>query len=168
MRLSVDSINEQSPYWVIQLDDMLFRFVTKNGIRYRVGFYPDTFFLTEGAYHFFIEKVQNESVPFDPDVFNVVSLIIEEFFRCQSNVMLYICDSTDNREEARSKLYRNWFESYSNKDKYTLADAAIPFEGMSVYAGMLIRKDHPAYELVVDAFDSFVKLIPYDRSILTK
>ena len=29
MRLSVDRINRESPYWVIQLDDMTFRFVTK-------------------------------------------------------------------------------------------------------------------------------------------
>ena len=46
MRLSVDHINEQSPYWVIQLDDMQFRFVTKNGIKYRVGFYADEYLTT--------------------------------------------------------------------------------------------------------------------------
>lgn len=37
MRLSVDNINNVSPYWVIQLDDMTFRFVTKNAIKlYRI------------------------------------------------------------------------------------------------------------------------------------
>ena len=30
MRLSVDNINLASPYWVVQVDDMTFRFVTKN------------------------------------------------------------------------------------------------------------------------------------------
>ena len=55
MRLSVDHINEQSPYWVIQLDDMQFRFVTKNGIKYRVGFYADEYFLGDKAFHFYIE-----------------------------------------------------------------------------------------------------------------
>lgn len=29
MRLSVDNINQESPYWVIQLDELTFRFVTK-------------------------------------------------------------------------------------------------------------------------------------------
>ena len=41
MRLSVDNINQNSPYWVIQLDEMTFRFVTKNGVVYRVGFYDN-------------------------------------------------------------------------------------------------------------------------------
>ena len=43
MRLSADRINRKSPYWVIQLDEMTFRFVTRNGIIYRVGFYQDQY-----------------------------------------------------------------------------------------------------------------------------
>ena len=45
MRLSADRINKKSPYWVIQLDELTFRFVTRNGIIYRVGFYKDQYFL---------------------------------------------------------------------------------------------------------------------------
>ena len=60
MRLSVDNINNGSPYWVIQLDDMTFRFVTKNDIVYRVGFYKDPYFLGNKAYHFFIAN-ENDS-----------------------------------------------------------------------------------------------------------
>lgn len=55
MRLSADRINSKSPYWVIQLDEMTFRFVTRNGIIYRVGFYQDQYFLGNRAYHFFID-----------------------------------------------------------------------------------------------------------------
>jgi len=33
MRLSADRINRKSPYWVIQLDEMTFRFVTRNDHR---------------------------------------------------------------------------------------------------------------------------------------
>ena len=63
MRLSVDRINRESPYWVIQLDDMTFRFVTKNGIIYRVGFYKDQYFLGNRAYHFFISNDNNANPP---------------------------------------------------------------------------------------------------------
>lgn len=123
MRLSVDAINERSPYWVIQLDDMLFRFATRNGIRYHVGFYPDSFFLNEGAYHLFIERMHDDHTPADPLVFEVVSIIIEEFFTDNANVMLYICDPTDNRQEARARLYRHWYETFEHHDLYTLSDA---------------------------------------------
>ena len=50
MRLSADRINKKSPYWVIQLDELTFRFVTKNGILYRVGFYQDQYFLGASSY----------------------------------------------------------------------------------------------------------------------
>ena len=53
MRLSVDNINNGSPYWVIQLDEMTFRFVTRNGIVYRVGFYKDPYFLGDKAFPFY-------------------------------------------------------------------------------------------------------------------
>lgn len=168
MKLSVDAINEKSPYWVIQLDDMLFRFVTRNGICFRVGFYPDSFFLNEGAYHFFIERVHNDHTPADPYVFEVISLIIEEFFKDNTNVMLYICDPSDNRQESRYRLYRHWYETYKHRDRFILSDAAIYFEENTVYAGMLLRKDHPAYTPILEAFEAFVHLVPYDRDILTK
>lgn len=168
MKLSVDAINDKSPYWVIQLDDMLFRFVTRSGICYHIGFYPDTYFLDEGAFHLFIDRVHNEHTPADPYVFEVVSLIIEEFFKETTNVMLYICDPTDHREEARSRLYKQWYDSYENRDKYILSSAAIEFGESVVYAGLLLRKDHPGCELVLDAFDAFVHLVPYDRTVLSK
>lgn len=168
MKLSVDAINEKSPYWVIQLDNMLFRFVTRNGTKYHVGFHPDTFFLNEGAYHFFIERAHDDNTSTDPHVFEVVSLIIEEFFKNNTNVMLYICDPSDNRQKARSRLYRRWYETYEHRESYTLADAAIDMGKTTVYAGMLVRKDHPAYAPILDAFDAFVQLIPYDRDVLAK
>lgn len=168
MKLSVDAINEKSPFWVIQLDDMLFRFITKNGIKYRVGFYPDTFFMTEDAYHFFLERVDEGPAIYDSDVLKVVTIIIEEFFRVGTNVMLYICDPSDSRQEQRSRLYKIWFESYSNRDAFTLADMTIDFEGQIVYGGLLIRKNHPAYIEILEAFNDFVHLVPYDTSIVDK
>lgn len=168
MKISVDAINEKSPLWVLQLDDMLFRFVTRNGIRYRAGFYPDTYFIENGAYHFFLERVNEDHTSYDPDIFQVVSIIIEEFFKDNTNVMLYICDPSDHRQEYRFRLYRYWFEKYSNKDVFSLNDVSIDMNGTTIYAGLLIKKSNPAYNLILEAFEAFVKLIPYDRSTITK
>ena len=65
MRLSADRINKKSPYWVIQLDELTFRFVTRNGILYRVGFYKDQYFLGSRAFHFFIANDSEASAPKD-------------------------------------------------------------------------------------------------------
>ncbi len=160
MKLSVDRINQNSPYWVIQLDDMLFRFVTKNGVKYNVGFYPDKYFLKDGAYHFFISNTDEVYAPKDVNVFKVISNVIEEFFRQEESVMLYICEPKDHREKTRSLLYKRWFTNSQYKECLTLKDVDINFDGYIVYAGMIIRKDHKNYSEIIDAFDKFVKEIP--------
>ena len=112
MRLSADRINRKSPYWVIQLDEMTFRFKTRNGIIYRVGFYQDQYFLGNRAYHFFIANDSETNPPKDNDVFRVITCVLEEFFRLDASVMLYICDPYDHREAIRDSLYKRWFNSY--------------------------------------------------------
>ncbi len=160
MRLSVDKINQASPYWVVQLDDMLFRFRTENDVTYRIGFYKDSYLAREGVYHFFISNTNDTFAPHDPKVFSVISLVLEEFFSQEEPVMLYICDPRDHRESIRSRLYERWFNSYSKRDDLTLHTANIDFDGYIVYTGMILRKDHPLYNEVIASFDEFVKDAP--------
>ncbi|MBQ0119423.1 MAG: hypothetical protein KBS42_06660 [Bacteroidales bacterium] len=157
MKLSVDNINRESPYWVLQLDDMTFRFVTKNGVRYRVGFYQDPYFLRDKAYHFFIANEEGVSAPKDVDVFKVITCVLEEFFRQDASVMLYICDPRDHREVIRDNLYKRWFQSYAKHETLTLQAEELNFQGYVVYTGMILRKDHPEYEQMLDSYKSFVQ-----------
>ena len=160
MRLSAENINKKSPYWVIQLDDMLFRFRTKNGITYRVGFQEDKFLKVGNTYNFFITNMDNQNAPRDLDVFKVVSLVLEEFFSQDASVMLYICDPSDHREKARSMLYKRWYENYPRHSELTMRDVEINFSGFIVYSGMIIRNDHPQREQMLAAFDEFVSRAP--------
>ena len=157
MRLSADRINRKSPYWVIQLDELTFRFVTKNGILYRVGFYQDRYFLGSRAYHFFIANDSEASAPKDGDVFRVITCVLEEFFRQDASVMLYICDPYDHREAIRDSLYKRWFNGYPYKRRLTLEVAEISFDNYIVYTGMILRNDHPEYDELLNAYREFVQ-----------
>ena len=157
MRLSVDRINKKSPYWVIQLDELTFRFVTKNGILYRVGFYQDQYFLGSRAYHFFIANDSEASAPKDNDVFRVITCVLEEFFRQDASVMLYICDPYDHREAIRDSLYKRWFNSYPHKRRLTLEAAEINFDNYIIYTGMILRNDHPEYDELLNTYRAFVQ-----------
>ena len=156
MRLSVDNINQTSPYWVIQLDDMTFRFVTKHGTVYRVGFYKDPYFLGDKAYHFFIANENNTVAPKDLNVYKVITCVLEEFFSKDSSVMLYICDPRDHREVARDSLYKRWFNNYERRDELTLQAEELNFDGYKVYTGMLLRKDNPEYDILLEKYKIFV------------
>lgn len=157
MRLSVDNINQNSPYWVIQLDELTFRFKTKNGIIYRVGFYKDQYFLGNRAHHFFIANDNISNPPKDNDVFKVITCVLEEFFRQDASVMLYICDPYDHREAIRDSLYKRWFNSYPHNNKLTLQAEEIAFDNYIVYTGMILRNDHPEYEELLNNYKEFVK-----------
>ena len=157
MRLSADRINRKSPYWVIQLDELTFRFVTRNGIIYRVGFYKDQYFLGSRAYHFFIDNDSDVNPPKDSDVFRVITCVLEEFFRQDASVMLYICDPYDHREATRDSLYKRWFNSYPHKGRLTLEATEINFDKYIVYTGMILRNDHPEYEELLNLYREFVK-----------
>ena len=157
MRLSVDNINQHSPYWVIQLDDMTFRFVTENGVKYRVGFFQDEYFLGDKAYHFFIDNEENVKAPRDLNVFRVIACVIEEFFSMDRSVMLYICDPHDHRQAIRAGLYKRWFVNYPKHDELTLRAEELNFDGYIVYTGMILRKDHPEYNYLLDLYSDFVR-----------
>ena len=109
MTLSADILNQRSPYKLSQLGEFTFRFVTDQDILYTVGFYKDTIFMDDGAYHFFIDNSEHEHGSYDPKILDVVTVILEEFFSQEPTVMLYICDSTDHRQAARDRLYHLWF-----------------------------------------------------------
>jgi len=157
MNLSVDRINQLSPYWVIPLDELTFRFITKNGINYRVGFYKDPYFLGDKAYHFFISKEDEILAPKDNDVYKTITCVLEEFFRQDKSVMLYICDPHDHRESTRASLYKRWFSNYHGEAALTLHDEEIHFENCIVYTGMIIRNDHPEYTQILNTYQEFVK-----------
>lgn len=159
MRLSVDNINKESPYWVIQLDDMQFRFRTSAGTVYHIGFSPDSYFMPGYAYHFHISS-NDDHAPKDPCVIKVITCVIEEFFRNNTSVMLYICDSYDNRELTRANLYKRWFDNYPHKDQLILRTAEIQFNENCVYSGIIIRKDNPNNEKIIENFDYFIEVVP--------
>ncbi len=77
MKLSADSLNLRSPYHLLQLGDLTFRFITDQQIHYTVGFYKDTIFMDDGAYHFFIDNSENEHGSYDPKILEVVTVILE-------------------------------------------------------------------------------------------
>ena len=160
MKLSADKINETSPYWVISLDAVTFRFITDNGVMYRVGFYEDDIFAIEGAYHFYIGNANKKHAPNDPKVLQTVTAIIEEFFRQNPLVMLYICDPRDKRQAARNRLYLHWFENYINHSEFRLYSESVEYKSVDYYAGLIMRKDHPLYEDVVARFHNVVGFLP--------
>ena len=168
MILSADKLNVRSPYHLWQVNDLTFRFVTDQQIHYVVGFYKDTFFMDDGAYHFFIDNSQHEHGSYDPKILDVVTVILEEFFNQEPTVMLYICDPSDQRQAARDRLYHLWFYDYARNHEMTLYSDSITFKDTTYYTGILLRHDHPIHDVILTAYQNFLRRVPNRYDIQNK
>ena len=102
--LSIEQINRISPYKVeIASDGNSLLFHT------RYGLVEDYTFFDKNTYQFFIVEKNGSRFLKDPLVKETVWAIIEVFFRENSNVLLYVCDTSDGRQASRDRLFDIWF-----------------------------------------------------------
>lgn len=156
INLSVEAINLRAPYKVEQVGDNIFLFETKQGIVYNVGFVPDTSFMDEGLYQFFLINTSHRTIRTDKDVFETVRVIIEEFFAQKEQVMLYICDTTDKRQAYRDRLFRIWFNTYILNNTYTMYNEQMTLDNIQYFSSIILRKDHPMHNQVIATFHDYI------------
>ena len=156
IRLSTDAINSRAPYPVKQVDSAIFTFVTKYGKVYSVGFVPDTSFLQDGVYQFFLITPAGKNGGQDHNVYETVRVIIEEFFAENEPVMLYICDTADKRQASRDRLFRIWFHAYILNDAYTMYNEQMTLDNVQYFSSIILRKDHPMHNHVIATFHNYI------------
>ena len=127
IRFSLKRILENAPY-DLTLSDNNFVFQTDLGIHYMVSFSKEDIVLGGCAtYQLIIRKIEEEKSPHDPKVEATILAIVREFFRSNLEIMLYLCDTSDGREEYRNRLFLTWFDrkdkGYSGSGLSLLAEA---------------------------------------------
>lgn len=158
--ISADKINTRAPYRVFQAEENSVLFTTKHGVSYSVGFAPDYSFLDEGVYQFFIINLQHQHEAEDEDVFKTIAVVIEEFFNQGQPVMLYICDTMDNRQAIRDRLFKIWFNTYITSENFTMFNDHVKIDDTVYYTSIILKRDHPKHNEIINLFHDFVQNIP--------
>lgn len=158
--LNADSINKRSPYQVERIDDASFYFSTKEGLLYLVGFAPDYSFADQGVYQFYLVEKNHQHGRHDADIMKTAIAVIEEFFKTAPNVMLYVCDTSDNLHAVRNRLFIYWFKSYPHNSQYILTTEDVVIDKNKYYAGLMLSKSHPQLGEVIQNFHKFVQSLP--------
>ena len=159
--LNLDNINFHSPY-IVGFDGKAFIFTTDNTITYRVDFELDSnpFFT---AYWFNLANPQHQKSPGDVKIAQTVICIIEEFFRMNPEVLLYLC-STDNGQQAqRARLFLRWFNGYEQQKRYAIKSYDVKStdaDGKPIkeYVALIIQRTNPRLEEIIQRFDSEVAM----------
>lgn len=161
MTLSVESINGNSPYKVEYATNKAFViFSTDYDVHYLVGFeYDDTSF-DFTTYQLVIINSNNKKSPKDFKVRDTIVAIVEAFFNDNENVLLYICETGDEKQSVRNRLFQYWFSSYINKDLFTFVSASVTDkEGVTNHAAIILRSDNPQMPYIVSEFSQTINLL---------
>lgn len=160
-KLSLERINQLAAYEVEQCDkDGFFRFFTDSGIHYSVGFMEDDILLSKDSYQLIIANINNHKSPRDYKVRDTILSIVDEFFNTNNSTLLYICETGDNKQRMRSRLFEYWFSTYTRKSQFTtISSSIIDDEGVVNYATIILRNDNPCLSEIISEFTESIQAL---------
>ncbi|WP_315821967.1 DUF6169 family protein [Paraflavitalea speifideaquila] len=144
--------------------------MTEQGIGYAVYFLDGNYIfdsyphLKGQVYLFNIDVLEGnaDSSIEDPRVASTVFAIIEAVFADRENVVVYVCDSVDDRQLARRRKFNIWFFR-ANDGSLLKEDAIVAMGGDSfIYSSLLVHKDNIRASEIVQAFKELTT-IPEDK-----
>lgn len=154
--LNIARINERSPYEVWQSSEGDYNFQTEFDVLYRISFRIEQTIWDDGAYEFSIINQNQKSSPNDKKVRDTIFILIEEFFACNPDILLYQCETGDNRQDMRDRLFLRWFKEYGNRNNYFIKVSTIVDEQVTNYTAIIVQKDNPQIETIIKDFDDFI------------
>lgn len=159
--LDISKINVIAPYPVwYEGDEILFK--TDYNILYSVAFELDDM-LGLTAYWFRITNRSGMKSPNDKKIQQTIILIIEEFFSKNPDILLYLCDTANEQQAQRDRLFLRWFNTYEQKKKYAIKTAIIFDEGVSNYVSLIVPVEHPQISDILETFDREISMFQNNK-----
>ena len=154
INFSLKHILQKSPY-DITLVEGRFVFKTDNNVHYVVSFDEEDIVLGGcKTYQFILQNVEHARAPHDSKIEETVLAIINEFFRSNQYVLLYVCDTSDGKESGRNRLFLRWFERHATPDSFTIRTANANVEGEIVYIAIIVDNRNPQLQAITNDFDT--------------
>ena len=156
-RLDLVALNSRSPYDVHSLGDQ-YLFVTDTGIEYHVEFELDSnpYFT---AYWFILANPGQQKSPGDKKIPQTVICIIEEFFRQNPDILLYLCSTANDQQAQRARLFLRWFNGYEQRQHYLIKAVEVKGDDKRKdYVVLIVQRNHPQLNDIVARFDSEIAM----------
>ena len=155
-------VNSHSEYQVFLSQAGKYLFKTDNEILYAVDFELDSnpYFT---AYWFNLTNPKHTKSPGDNKIAQTVICIIEEFFRLNPKVLLYMCSTDNGKQAQRARLFLRWFNGYEQQKKYLIKATdvkGVSPEGKNIkeYVALIVQRNHPQLDEIVSRFDDEVQM----------
>lgn len=154
----LNRINRVAPYKVEFVNDE-YVFETDYDIRYSVWFEPQPIPGSNViAYWLNLTNRSQKASPRDVKIRNTVIFILEEFFRQNPDVLLYMCDSADEQQSMRSRLFLHWFNAYGQQEEYYTRTEMIVDGDEENYIAIIVKRSHPQFHSIINLFDEEIAM----------
>lgn len=151
-------INRLSPYRV-DLGDNELVFKTDYDILYSVWFEEQPVPGIEAkAYWLNLTNYSQKSSPGDVKIRQTVTCILEEFFRQNPDVLLYMCDSANDQQAMRSRLFLRWFNAYGQQAEYYTSTEMVKDGDEENYIALIVRRSHPLLQEIITMFNEEIAM----------
>jgi len=139
-------------------------FETDLGIVYEVKFLPTSYLLGDettpyanSIFEFIIEIAYNplgKNPPLDLLVSGTIAAIIKDFyFKKDESICIYICDSSNGRQELRRRKFDDWFYMHDYQfGLIKLEEHIIDSKGDSYPISLIIQRNNPYFIEIIDGF----------------
>ena len=139
-------------------DNGLYHFKTENDVLLAIEFEEDETLSFKGSVWLNLINLSRKNSPTDPKVKRTVITIIEEFFRLNPTVILYLCDTADNQQAMRSRLFLHWFNDAESKSLFHIQVAEIQDEDVTNYIAIIVQRSNPEASAIIAQFDKEVEM----------
>lgn len=157
-RLSISRINQKAPYEVKLSRKGFYVFQTEQNISFSISFSEEYEIGGCMSYQFSIDNIGHIHGSYDNKIKDTIIAIIEDFFIENQDVLLYICDTSDNREAARNRLFLRWFKQCST-GKYTICTADSKVEDTNFYMAIIVDNNNSKLEDITLDFRTTAKAL---------
>lgn len=149
-------------------------FQTVNRITYKIQFIPtptlfgDDFVLANDLVELVIKVIDNpldQDPPYDPLFATTAAAIIGDFYRkSNSTVLIFMCDTSDRRQNARWRKFNSWYSDFSEGNYRRIDDTATdPENGTMYYCAVIIKYANPHIREIQLAFLDFMDDLRVDK-----
>ncbi|MBO4801469.1 MAG: hypothetical protein J5545_06325 [Bacteroidaceae bacterium] len=159
--LDFKSINEHAPYKVTTDANhpYLFYFYTDFDVEYEICIKANDTFVPSGAFSLDIRNKNDHASPGDEKFRQTLIAIVEEFFKKNNDVMLYVTETKDSKQASRNRLFVRWFKTYEHHEQYVIKKAEGKMDGQMNFMAIILRKDNPRLQQVFEEFDETIAFL---------
>ncbi len=156
-----NSVSVLQPYNYITHRPDYYSFSTSIGCEYHCYFsdfssaFVDYPHLASKVFSFNLDLKYNPDniiIGLDKRLALTVTTIIKTFLDKYENVVVYICDNSENREKARFHKFTNWFNMY-NDGSFIQLRGVIRAGNTNILNAMLIHKENKLLNEFIEAYE---------------